>query len=119
MTLRLALALLPAAALAACGDAGPLKPAVGSDLPPRPVLASTTPDADDLLTPPPYARPERIDEIVRKSTPRQPDPFDLPPPEGGAAPQPDPATDIDETSNDPSDIIGPAPEPEPSTDEED
>ncbi|WP_343344447.1 hypothetical protein WJT74_10240 [Sphingomicrobium sp. XHP0239] len=98
--------LLPVLALAACGDAGPLKPAVGADLPPRPVLARTTPDADDLLIPPPYARPERIDEIVTRSTPRQPDPFDLAPPEGGAAPQPDP-TDVESEDVDVSDIPGP------------
>ena len=97
---------LPLFALAACGDAGPLKPATGSDLPPRPVLARTTPDADDLLIPPPAARPERIDEIVTRSTPRQPDPFDLPPPEGGAAPQPDP-TDVESEDVDVSDIPGP------------
>ena len=106
-TARSLLFVLPLLALAACGDAGPLRPAAGSDLPPRPVLADERPDADTLLTPPPYARPERIDELVRKSTPRQPDPFDLPPPEGGAAPQPDPATNIDDDSADVSDLPGP------------
>ncbi|WP_265587311.1 hypothetical protein [Sphingomicrobium arenosum] len=113
MDQRLLLLLLGAAALTACGDAGPLKPASGSDLPPRPALASATPSSDDLLTPPPYARPERIDELVRRSTPRAPDPFDLPPPEGGAAPQPDPATNIDDDSADVSDLPGPDVGPEP------
>ena len=108
---RLALAL-PLFALAACGDAGPLKPAVGASLPPRPVLAQSTPDADDLLRPPPQARPERIDEIVTRSTPRAPDPFDLPPPEGGAAPQPDPFEATDDAGEDGSDIKGPEPAPE-------
>ena len=62
----------------------------------RPALASATPDAGDLLEPPPYARPERVDELVKRSTARAPDRFDLPPPEGGAAPEPDPITNIDD-----------------------
>ena len=70
--------------LAACGTTGPLKPAEGADLPQKPVLADDTPQPDELLTPPPYARPERVDELIRDSVPRAPDPFDLPPPEGGA-----------------------------------
>ncbi len=49
-------------------------------------MARTTPTADELLTPPPYARPERIDELMKRSQPREADPFDLPPPTGGAAP---------------------------------
>ena len=49
-------------------------------------MARTTPTADELLTPPPYARPERVDELVKRSQPREADPFDLPPPTGGAAP---------------------------------
>lgn len=72
--------------LAACGDSGPLRPKEGHSLPPRPATASKTPSASDLLTPPSYARPERVDELVKRSTPRDPDPFDLPPAEGGAAP---------------------------------
>ena len=44
------------------------------------------PTVDELLTPPTYARPDRVDELVTKSQPRTSDPFDLPPPSGGAAP---------------------------------
>lgn len=94
-------------ALAACGTTGPLKPAEDQSLPPKPVLASSQPDANDLLTPPPYARPEREDELVKRSTPRAPDRFDLPPPEGGAAPEPAPASDIDDPVDTDSDIKGP------------
>ncbi|MCM8557932.1 hypothetical protein [Sphingomicrobium sediminis] len=83
-------------ALAACGQDGPLRPADGSDLPPQPALATERPDAEALLTAPPIARPERVDELVRQSTPRQPDPFDLPPPEGGAAPAPSPESEDDD-----------------------
>ena len=102
------LMLLPAlAALAACGTTGPLKPLRGETLPPKPALARETPDAADLLTPPPYARPERVDELVKRSTPRAPDPFDLPPPEGGAAPEPSPSSDIDEPVDTDADTTGP------------
>lgn len=73
-------------ALAGCGRVGDLKPAKGASLPVRPMMATATPTADDLLTPPPYARPDRIDELMKRSEPRRADPFDLPPPTGGKAP---------------------------------
>lgn len=97
-------------ALSGCGRMGDLRPPEGQSLPVRPALASATPDAGDLLEPPPYARPERVDELVKRSTARAPDRFDLPPPEGGAAPEPDPITDIDDTGVQQSDITGPAPD---------
>jgi hypothetical protein len=49
-------------------------------------MARTTPTVDDLLTPPSYTRPDRVDELVKKSEPRKADLFDLPPPTGGNAP---------------------------------
>ena len=73
--------LLP---LAACGKMGDLKPAEGHPLPVKPMMAATTPTPDDLLTPPAYAAPNRVDELMKKSAPRQADPFDLPPPSGQA-----------------------------------
>lgn len=84
------LSLLLIAGLAGCGRVAELEPAPGKSLPVKPLMARSTPDADKLLTPPPYARPDRVDELVKKSEPREPDPFDLPPPVGGAAP-PEPA----------------------------
>jgi hypothetical protein len=84
------LTLVLLAALAGCGRVGDLEPAAGKSLPVRPLMARTTPDAEELLTPPPYASPDRVDELVKKSEPREADPFDLPPPVGGAAP-PEPA----------------------------
>ena len=72
--------------LGACGQMGSLQPAAGQRLPVRPLLASTTPTAEQLLTPPTNARPARVDELIRRSEPRKPDRFDLPPPDGGAAP---------------------------------
>jgi hypothetical protein len=79
----LALAML---GLASCGRVSDLKPEAGKSMPVKPLLARTTPTADELLTPPTYARPDRVDELVKRSTARKADPFDLPPPTGGAAP---------------------------------
>lgn len=78
------------AGLSACGRVADLKPAAGHALPVKPLMARTTPTPKDPLTPPTYARPDRVDELIRRSQPRQEDPFDLPPPTGGAAP-PEPA----------------------------
>ncbi len=73
-------------AASGCGQMAELQPAAGEPLPVRPLLAKATPTAEQLLTPPTNARPERIDELVKRSQPREPDRFDLPPPDGGAAP---------------------------------
>jgi predicted small lipoprotein YifL len=73
-------------ALAGCGKIAPLEPPPGKPLPVRPLMATSTPNAEQLLTYTPQARPERIDELVHKSVPRKVDRFDLPPPDGGAAP---------------------------------
>ena len=78
---------LPVAAavlLAGCGKVSPLRPAEGQSLPVKPAMASVTPDAEQLLTPPSYAKPERIDELMKRSQPRRADRFDLPPPSGEA-----------------------------------
>ena len=74
------------AMLAGCGSVADLKPAPGQSLPVKPLMARTTPTPEQLLTPPPYAHPERVDELTKRSEPRHADPFDLPPPSGGAAP---------------------------------
>ena len=70
----------------ACGQMAPLQPAPGQRLPVKPLLASATPTAEQLLTPPTNARPARVDELIKRSEPRKADRFDLPPPDGGAAP---------------------------------
>jgi hypothetical protein len=80
------LLLAGAALLAGCGRQADLKPAPGQPMPVKPLMARTTPTVDQLLTPPSYARPNRVDELVKKSQPRPEDPFDLPPPSGGNAP---------------------------------
>ena len=84
--------VIACASLAACGDVGPLRPAPGQPLPVKPKLAAKTPTPDELLAPVPHAHPERVDELMKKSEPRQPDRFDLPPPDGTALPDPEPGT---------------------------
>ena len=84
---RSRLMLLAAAlSVAGCGRVAELQPAPGRALPVKPEMARSTPTVTELLTPPTYARPDRVDELVKKSQPRAADPFDLPPPSGGAAP---------------------------------
>ncbi|MEO7541979.1 MAG: hypothetical protein ABIS66_08520 [Sphingomicrobium sp.] len=78
--------LMIVTSLTGCGQMAPLQPAPGHSLPVKPLLASATPTAEQLLTLPTNARPERIDELIRRSLPRKADRFDLPPPDGGAAP---------------------------------
>ena len=80
--------LIGIALLTGCGRMGALEPAQGEPLPVKPMMAQTTPTAEDLLTKPTYAQPQRVDELIKRSQPRPVDRFDLPPPDGGAAPLP-------------------------------
>jgi hypothetical protein len=86
--------------LGACGRVTDLQPAKGEPLPVKPLLARTTPTATELLTPPAYARPVRVDDLVTRSEPRKPDPFDLPPPTGGLAPPARAGADQQPVTND-------------------
>ena len=86
MTFSRTVLLLATLNVAACGRVSELKPQAGQSLPVKPLLARTTPTADELLTPPTYARPDRVDELMKRSEARKANPFDLPPPTGGAAP---------------------------------
>ena len=76
--------LLLSLALAGCGKVADLRPADGQPLPVKPAMAQRTPTPEELLTPPSIARPERIDELMKRSQPRRADRFDLPPPTGEA-----------------------------------
>ena len=87
------------ALLGGCGRVAELQPAPGESLPVKPLMARTTPTPDQLLTAPPYARPDRVDELVKRSQPRQADPFDLPPPTGTAGPAHPAGTDPQPVSN--------------------
>lgn len=71
-----ALALL----LAGCGGRTALAPKPGGSAPPKPAAATTAPTPDQLMAPTIQSRPERNDELLRRSEERQDDHFDLPPP---------------------------------------
>jgi hypothetical protein len=73
------LALLLALAAAGCGMRQPLRPAPGQTMPPAPAMADRAMTTDELLAPPPIARPGRVDELLRRSEEREDDRFDLPP----------------------------------------
>ena len=73
--------LLAALPLAGCGLKEPLRPPPGETLPPAPQMASRPLTPEEMLTPPPIARPERVDELLRRSEERRDDRFDLPPPD--------------------------------------
>jgi hypothetical protein len=80
--------LIGLALLAGCGRMAPLRPAQGEPLPVKPLMAQATPTAEELLTVPTYAEPQRVDELIKRSQRRPVDRFDLPPADGGAAPLP-------------------------------
>jgi hypothetical protein len=86
MTFKRAALIVAVAVLTGCGKTTDLEPAPSQHLPIKPLMARTTPTPKELLTPPAYAAPERVDELMKKSQPRESDEFDLPPPSGGAAP---------------------------------
>ena len=65
--------------LAGCGQREDLRPAAGQSLPPQPAHAAKPQTTADLLMLPPIARPERVDEPLRRSEAREDDRFDLPP----------------------------------------
>ena len=72
--------------LGGCGHVADLKPATGQSLPVKPLMARATPTPNQLLAIPTYAKPSRVDELMKRSEPRPQDPFNLPPPTGGSAP---------------------------------
>jgi len=72
-------ALLIGLGLAGCGLREPLRPAPGQSMPPAPSMASEPLTTEELMEPPPIARPARVDELLRRSEERDNDRFDLPP----------------------------------------
>lgn len=78
--MRSAVGLAALALLAGCGSKGDLAYAPGRKTPPVPIGAKAAPTAADMLREPTQAKPDRVDDPVSKSEPRQTDRFDLPPP---------------------------------------
>jgi hypothetical protein len=101
--------LRAAVLLGGCGRVADLKPPPGQPLPVKPLMAKTTPTPQDLLTIPSWAKPDRVDELMKRSEPRQQDPFDLPPGTGGAAPSLPPGSETAPTSSQPPSGAQPAP----------
>ena len=95
--------------LGACGHVAELKPAAGQPLPVKPLMARTTPTPAQLLTIPTYAKPDRVDELMKRSEPRPLDPFDLPPPTGGTAPSLPAGSEMGPTPAQPDNGTQPAP----------
>lgn len=73
-------ALLASGAISGCGQRVKLRPAPGAELPPKPAMAGERPTVDTLLDTPTTARPDRSDDVLRRSQDRPKDPFNLPPP---------------------------------------
>jgi hypothetical protein len=64
-----------------CGLKEPLAAPPGQAAPPVPAMARRAPTTEEMLTPPPIAQPDRVDELIRRSEAREDDRFDLPPPD--------------------------------------
>jgi len=79
IAMRMLVTLSGLALLAACGNMEPLQPKAGQGMPAKPAMAARAPTTEELLTPPPVARPARQDDGLRRSEEREDDPFDLPP----------------------------------------
>ena len=71
--------LVLSAALTACGSKKQLTRPAGDPVPPKPAMAETAPTSDALVTPDSQARPDRNDEVLKRSQRRGDDRFDLPP----------------------------------------
>ena len=76
---KLGLGLVSVLLLGACGVRAPLEPEPGQPLPVAPQTAARQPRSEELLEPPPIARPGRVDELLTRSEEREEDRFDLPP----------------------------------------
>lgn len=66
-------------ALAACGSRTRLYPQPGMTAVPKAAAAARAQTAEELMRPSTQAQPERQADLIRRSAPRQDDPFDLPP----------------------------------------
>jgi hypothetical protein len=85
--------------LGSCGHVADLKPASGQPLPLKPMMARAALTPNELLAIPTYAKPSRVDELMKRSEPRPQDPFNLPPPTGGSAPSLPPGNETEPVAN--------------------
>ena len=65
--------------LAGCGSAVGLRPPTGQTLPVAAYGATAQRTPTELVTPTPQQRPQRSDDLLKKSEQRRSDEFDLPP----------------------------------------
>lgn len=92
------IAIIGAALLVAgCGAREPLTPAAGQSLPRAPALSSRSLTPEELLAVPSEFRPLRVDEPITRSRRREPDRFDLPPPDVPGAVEAEPSGDEEES----------------------
>ncbi len=110
--MKYAVIALLALLAAGCGLREPLRPAPGESLPMAPLAARETPTPDQLLAQPTIARPVRVDELLRRSEPREDDRFDLPPPDVPAGAIPVPANGTPAPTPPAPSPPAPGPEPE-------
>jgi hypothetical protein len=81
-----------AMAATACGKIGDLEPRTGNSLPPKAYGQMTPQTAAILSTASVQARPDRTDELLKRSDRREDDPFDVPPGEEPIAFKPEKPT---------------------------
>ena len=71
--------------VAGCGKVGDLEPRTGNSMPPAAYGQRTAQTAEILSASSVQARPDRTDELLKRSDRREDDPFDVPP---GEEPKP-------------------------------
>ena len=76
----------------ACGKVGDLEPRTGNSLPPKAYGQMTAQTSAILSTASVQARPDRTDELLKRSDRREDDPFDVPPGEEPTAFNPEQPT---------------------------
>ena len=76
---KLIAASLLVLALAGCGSKKDLFRPEGDPVPVKPATDIDALTSEEMITPSEQSRPERADEILRRSEKRQDDRFDLPP----------------------------------------
>jgi hypothetical protein len=79
--MRRAAPILLALLAAGCGLREPLQPVEGQGAPPTPAAMNRPLTTEEMMTAPAIARPQRVDELLRRSEERTDDRFDMPPPD--------------------------------------